>query len=63
MTALDEHRQRNADEPVPGVNSYQRFWDAGQFAPSIINWGMDNKTCTVLLSAHGRRDLYTEVLS
>jgi glutamine synthetase len=36
------------------VNSYKRFWDAGQFAPAQINWGMDNKTCTVRLSANGR---------
>ena len=36
------------------VNSYKRFWDAGQFAPSKINWGLDNKTCTVRLSANGR---------
>ena len=36
------------------VNSYKRYWDAGQFAPSRINWGMDNKTCTVRLSAVGR---------
>lgn len=36
------------------VNSYKRYWDAGQFAPSQINWGMDNKTCTVRLSALGR---------
>ncbi len=33
------------------VNSYKRFWDGGQFAPSTVNWGMDNKTCTVRLSA------------
>ncbi|BBH45763.1 glutamine synthetase family protein [Pseudomonas sp. KU43P] len=36
------------------VNSYKRFWDIGQFAPNRINWGMDNKTCTVRLSANGR---------
>lgn len=36
------------------VNSYKRYWDSGQFAPSKINWGMDNKTCTVRLSANGR---------
>ncbi|WP_067812773.1 glutamine synthetase family protein [Actinomadura kijaniata] len=36
------------------VNSYKRYWDAGQFAPAQINWGMDNKTCTVRLSANGR---------
>ncbi|MFF0447897.1 glutamine synthetase family protein [Streptomyces sp. NPDC004609] len=38
----------------PTVNSYKRYWDSGQFAPSRINWGMDNKTCTVRLSANGR---------
>ncbi len=38
----------------PTVNSYKRYWDAGQFAPSKINWGLDNKTCTVRLSANGR---------
>ncbi len=36
------------------VNSYKRYWDAGQFAPSQINWGMDNRSCTVRLSANGR---------
>ncbi|MGJ5830524.1 glutamine synthetase family protein [Streptomyces ossamyceticus] len=36
------------------VNSYKRFWDAGQFAPSRVNWGLDNKTCTVRLSSNGR---------
>ncbi|GGV36637.1 glutamine synthetase [Actinomadura cremea] len=36
------------------VNSYKRYWDAGQFAPSKINWGLDNKTCTVRLPANGR---------
>ncbi len=36
------------------VNSYKRFWDGGQFAPTTANWGMDNKTCTVRLSAVGR---------
>jgi glutamine synthetase len=39
------------------VNSYKRFWDAGQFAPSQVNWGLDNKTCTVRLSANGRLEL------
>ncbi|GAA4083395.1 MULTISPECIES: glutamine synthetase family protein [Actinomadura] len=38
----------------PTVNSYKRYWDVGQFAPAQINWGMDNKTCTVRLSANGR---------
>lgn len=36
------------------VNSYKRFWDAGLFAPAQANWGLDNKTCTVRVSANGR---------
>lgn len=36
------------------VNSYKRFWDAGQFAPSQADWGLDNKTCTARVPASGR---------
>ncbi|MEU3600638.1 glutamine synthetase [Streptomyces sp. NPDC006798] len=36
------------------VNSYKRYWDAGLFAPERIDWGMDDKTCTVRLPANGR---------
>jgi glutamine synthetase len=36
------------------VNSYKRYWDIGQFAPTKIDWGMDDKTCTVRLPAVGR---------
>ncbi len=36
------------------VNSYKRYWDTGQFAPSQIDWGMEDKTCTVRLSGNGR---------
>jgi glutamine synthetase len=36
------------------VNSYKRYWDAGLFAPERIDWGLDDKTCTVRLSANGR---------
>jgi glutamine synthetase len=39
---------------APTVNSYARFWDAGQFAPAAANWGFDNRTCTVRVSANGR---------
>ncbi|GLF92857.1 glutamine synthetase family protein [Streptomyces yaizuensis] len=39
------------------VNSYKRYWDAGLFAPGGIDWGMDDKTCTVRLSANGRLEL------
>ena len=36
------------------VNSYARFWDAGQFAPALSNWGFDNRTCAVRVSGIGR---------
>ncbi len=36
------------------VNSYARFWDAGQFAPALSNWGFDNRTCAVRVSGVGR---------
>ena len=39
---------------APTVNSYKRFADVGQFAPVKVNWGMDNKTCTVRVPASGR---------
>ena len=39
---------------APTVNSYARYWDVGQFAPSVVNWGFDNRTCAVRVSANGR---------
>lgn len=39
---------------APTVNSYARYWDVGQFAPSMVNWGYDNRTCAVRVSANGR---------
>lgn len=32
---------------APTVNSYARFWDVGQFAPSVPIWGYDNRQCIV----------------
>jgi glutamine synthetase len=42
---------------APTVNSYARYWDVGQFAPAIVNWGFDNRTCAVRVSANGRLEL------
>ncbi len=36
------------------VNSYKRYWDVGMFAPTHVDWGLDNRTCTVRVSANGR---------
>jgi glutamine synthetase len=39
---------------APTVNSYARYWDTGQFGPGAVNWGFDNRTCAVRVSASGR---------
>ena len=42
---------------APTVNSYARYWDTGQFAPVLANWGYDNRTCAVRISGIGRLEL------
>ncbi len=32
---------------APTVNSYCRYWDPGQFAPTIPVWGVDNRQCII----------------
>ena len=62
LTEIGRHALGGVLKHAPGsmivmgctVNSYKRYWDTGLFAPSKVNWGMDNKTCTVRLSANGR---------
>lgn len=39
------------------VNSYKRYWDAGQFAPSRVDWGFDDRSRSVRISANGRMEL------
>jgi glutamine synthetase len=36
------------------VNSYKRYADAGLFAPVSVDWGLDNKSCSIRVSAIGR---------
>ncbi|MHA7179370.1 glutamine synthetase family protein [Arthrobacter sp. MDB2-24] len=38
------------------VNSYKRFWDIGQFAPSTIDWGLDSRAALIRISANGRME-------
>ncbi|NNG78493.1 glutamine synthetase [Brevibacterium luteolum] len=38
------------------VNSYKRFWDVGQFAPDVVNWGLDDRSCLVRISSIGRME-------
>jgi glutamine synthetase len=36
------------------VNSYKRYADTGLFAPTSVDWGLDNKSCSIRVSAIGR---------
>ena len=36
------------------VNSYRRLWDAGFWAPVYRDWGLQNRTCGLRVSAPGR---------
>ena len=36
------------------VNSYRRFWDAGFWAPVYADWGFQNRTTALRISAPGR---------
>jgi glutamine synthetase len=49
-----EHTAAMTAIMAPTVNSYARYWDAGLFAPALANWGFDNRSCAVRVSASGR---------
>ena len=36
------------------VNSYRRLWDTGYWAPVFADWGYQNRTCALRVSAPGR---------
>ncbi|MEO1193340.1 MAG: glutamine synthetase [Pseudomonadota bacterium] len=36
------------------VNSYRRLWDTGYWAPVFADWGYQNRTCGLRVSAPGR---------
>jgi glutamine synthetase len=37
---------------APNVNSYKRFVP-GSFAPTVVAWGLDNRTCALRVVGHG----------
>lgn len=37
---------------APNINSYKRF-QPGSFAPTAVQWGVDNRTCALRLVGHG----------
>ncbi|SFN08475.1 L-glutamine synthetase [Pseudonocardia ammonioxydans] len=49
-----EHLDALTCVTAPTVNSYRRLWDTGFWAPVYANWGFQNRTTTVRVSAPGR---------
>ncbi|MGR6999550.1 hypothetical protein ACU686_17725 [Yinghuangia aomiensis] len=37
---------------APNISSYKRF-QPGSFAPTAVQWGVDNRTCALRLVGHG----------
>jgi glutamine synthetase len=37
---------------APNINSYKRYAE-GTFAPTAVEWGMDNRTCSLRVVGHG----------
>ena len=45
---------RPAIRSASTVNSYRRLWDTGFWAPVFADWGFQNRTCGLRVSAPGR---------
>ena len=57
LGGLLEHAAESMAVYASTVNSYKRYWDAGQFAPSRVDWGLDDRSRSVRVSASGRLEL------
>ena len=49
-----EHLQALTSIGSSTVNSYRRLWDTGFWAPVFADWGYQNRTCALRVSAPGR---------
>jgi glutamine synthetase len=49
-----EHLQALTAIGSSTVNSYRRLWDTGFWAPVFADWGYQNRTCALRISAPGR---------
>jgi len=49
-----EHLSALTAITAPTVNSYRRYWDAGFWAPVFADWGFQNRTTALRISAPGR---------
>ncbi len=57
LGGLLDHAAESMAVYASTVNSYKRYWDAGQFAPSRVDWGLDDRSRSVRVSASGRLEL------
>ncbi|MEM8602653.1 MAG: glutamine synthetase family protein [Cyanobacteria bacterium P01_H01_bin.121] len=51
---LIEHLEALTAIGCSTVNSYRRLWDQGLWAPLYADWGFQNRTCSLRVSAPGR---------
>src|SRR5262245_65371081 len=49
-----EHLSALTAVTAPTVNSYRRLWDTGFWAPVFADWGFQNRTTALRVSAPGR---------
>jgi glutamine synthetase len=49
-----EHLNALTAISAPTVNSYRRYWDQGFWAPVFADWGFQNRTAALRISAPGR---------
>jgi glutamine synthetase len=45
MGGILKHAHGMSAVCAPTVNSYARYWDPGQYAPTVPVWGVDNRQC------------------
>jgi glutamine synthetase len=54
IAGVMEHIQALTSIGSSTVNSYRRLWDTGFWAPVFADWGYQNRTCGLRISAPGR---------
>ena len=54
IAGMMEHLEALTCITAPTVNSYRRLWDAGFWAPLFADWGFQNRTTALRVSAPGR---------
>ncbi|MFL6967930.1 glutamine synthetase family protein [Pseudomonas alvandae] len=56
---IQKHLKALTAIAAPTVNSYKRLWETGFWAPVRANWGYQNRTCAIRVSAPDRVEYRT----